>query len=72
MPSSKKSPRTLANERSVAVKKTAPRDVYVSKTDVPPTRGQIAAAKLIRKRDHEGEGRVTITPKIHYLASYEG
>lgn len=54
------------------MKKTAPRDVYVPKTDVPPTRGQIAAAKLIRKRDHEGEGRVTITPKIHYLASYEG
>lgn len=54
------------------MKKTAPRDVYVPKTDVPPTRGQIAAAQLITKRDHEGKGRVTITSEIRYLASYEG
>lgn len=71
MPLSMQSPTDLTNERSVAVKKTAPRDVYVPKSDVPPTRGQIAAAKLIMKRDHEGKGRVTITPKIRYLASYE-
>lgn len=48
------------------------RDVYVPKTDVPPTRGQIAAAKLIMKRDSEGKGRVEITPKIRYLAAYKG
>lgn len=36
-----------------------------------PTRGQIAAAKLILKRDREGKGRVKITPQIRQLAAYE-
>lgn len=37
----------------------------------PPTRGEIAAAKLIMKRHHEGKGKVEITPMIEYLASFE-
>lgn len=37
----------------------------------PPTRGEIAAAKLIMKRDREGKGNVEITPMIEYLASFD-
>ena len=37
----------------------------------PPTRGEIAAAKLIIKRDREGKGNVAITPMIEYLASFD-
>ena len=36
-----------------------------------PASAQGATAKLIMKRHHEGKGRVEITPKIRYLASYE-
>ena len=36
-----------------------------------PTRGEIAAAKLIIKRDREGKGNVAITPMIEYLASVD-
>ena len=36
-----------------------------------PSRGQIAAAKLIVKRDQEGKGRVVITPRIRELAAHE-
>ena len=37
----------------------------------PPTRGEIAAAKLIMKRDREGKGNVEITPMIEYLSSFD-
>ncbi|QPK83678.1 RNA helicase [Corynebacterium qintianiae] len=47
-----------------------PQSRYVPKTSKPPTAGQIAAAKLIVKRDREGKGKVKITPKIEYLANY--
>ncbi|MEH0146533.1 RNA helicase [Corynebacterium sp. Q4381] len=36
-----------------------------------PSRGQIAAAKLMVKREQEGKGRVEITPKIRELAAFE-
>ncbi|MCR5929825.1 RNA helicase [Corynebacterium sp. zg912] len=36
-----------------------------------PSRGQIAAAKLILKRDQEGKGRVVITERIRELAAHE-
>lgn len=47
------------------------REEYVPKSDGPPPRGRIAAATLPLKRHREGNGRVTITSKIRYLASYE-
>ena len=50
--------------------RTPNKETYVPKTNVPPNAGQIAAAKLIMKRHREGKGRVEITPKIRYLASY--
>ena len=34
-----------------------------------PTRGEIAAAKLIIKRHKQGTGNVPVTPMIEYLAS---
>lgn len=43
---------------------------YVPKTDTPPTAGQIAAARLIIKRNREGKSKIEITPKIRYLAEY--
>ncbi|QDR76899.1 RNA helicase [Corynebacterium sanguinis] len=43
---------------------------YVPKTTTPPTSGQIAAAKLIIKRNQEGKSKIEITPKIRYLAEY--
>ncbi len=52
------------------MKQTKGREVYVPKSGVRPTPAQVAAAKLILKRDREGKGHVTITPKIRYLASY--
>ena len=52
-------------------RRTPNQEFYVPKTNVPPNAGQIAAAKLIMKRHREGKGRVEITPKIRYLASYE-
>ena len=42
----------------------------IPKTDAPPTSAQVAAARLIMKRDREGKGRVEITPKIRYLANF--
>ena len=36
-----------------------------------PNKGEIAAARLIMKRDREGKGNVEITPMIEYLASFD-
>ncbi|AIT60936.1 hypothetical protein [Corynebacterium doosanense] len=35
-----------------------------------PRPGQVAAAKLIIKRNQEGKGRVEITPRIKYLSEF--
>ncbi|MCG7278773.1 hypothetical protein MHJ95_07220 [Corynebacterium imitans] len=52
-------------------KRSSSSEPYIPKTDVPPTSAQVAAARLIMKRDREGKGCVEITPKIHHLANYE-
>ncbi len=56
---------------STGSEQTASRTRRVSRIALQPTRGQIAAAKLIVKRDREGKGRVEITPRIRELATYE-
>ncbi|WP_231494046.1 RNA helicase [Corynebacterium vitaeruminis] len=35
-----------------------------------PSKGQIAAAKLIIKRAEEGKGKLPVTPGVRYMASF--
>ncbi|MFD5867232.1 hypothetical protein ACFWGD_01270 [Corynebacterium sp. NPDC060344] len=37
-----------------------------------PDRAQVAAARLIIKRDREGKGNIRVTDRIRRLAAYSG
>ena len=47
----------------------SPRETAPTSTKI--NRGQVAAAKLIMKRDREGKGNVKITQRIRDLAAIE-
>lgn len=47
----------------------SPREAAPASTKI--NRGQVAAAKLIMKRDREGKGNVKITQRIRDLAAIE-
>ncbi len=47
----------------------SPRETAPASTKI--NRGQVAAAKLIMKRDREGKGNVKITQRIRDLAAIE-